>query len=641
MVMPFVRSVSRCVLASALVGFIASSAFAGGPVKVAFWNMMSGKGVDALPGHNAPFIDTPNCTDPTQPLNAWGVGATQAQLNTIKNDSAVIAMGVAEAWTSVCASHEAIREYLGWAATTGEQNGVGLIAKYGFAGPAQWQQLDTSLNTSPNDTAWVVRAPVCLNAACSQSMPVYTGHWYGTGSSWQTSYDRQAQQTATFLTSTSNGLPHVLVGDLNTFEGSAPVCSQSPNNTSLGYLRSAGYLDAWLTIHGAAEGYTGMADRAGCGVPEGYTWKRIDYAWTPASYQPIDIERWAMTTPGDASPSDHYAIVVTLPYPGTPVTPPPPPPTPPTSTYWTSLVNATANGAILQKTSGCGTCFDAGAIGTQTIGAGQSIGFSVVGGQRLFAGLSSDLSSSTSYVIDYAFSFWPNGTFEIREKNLYRTDGTYAPTDTFAVAVAGTVAQYYQNGALVYTSQTPVTGPLVFDTSLASIGATVQNLGSGSTGVPPPAPSSPTDVVWTLLVKATATGSTLTKTGTCSTCFDAGAISQQPITGDATFSFSVGAGQRLFAGLGHDMTSNPGFMIDYAFSFWPNATFEIRENNIYKAEGVSAPGDVFSVTVVSGVVNYYRNGTLVYTSKTPVSGPLVADTSLSTTGATVSAATIK
>ena len=36
---------------------------------------MSGKGVAALPGHLAPFTNTPNCTDATQPLNAWGVGA--------------------------------------------------------------------------------------------------------------------------------------------------------------------------------------------------------------------------------------------------------------------------------------------------------------------------------------------------------------------------------------------------------------------------------------------------------------------------------------------------------------------------------------------------------------------------------------
>ena len=69
---------------------------------------------------------------------------------------------------------------------------MALVAKYGFAGPEQWQQLDTSLNSSPTDTMWALRVPVCLDAACSQSMPVYVAHWYGTGANGTTSYNNQA-----------------------------------------------------------------------------------------------------------------------------------------------------------------------------------------------------------------------------------------------------------------------------------------------------------------------------------------------------------------------------------------------------------------------------------------------------------------
>lgn len=465
------RGFSACVLAVAMIATGARCAVAADTVKVAFWNMMSGQGVDALPGHDAPFIDTSNCTDTAQPLNAWGVGATQAQLDQIASDPALVAIGVSEAWA--CASKENIREHLGWASTTDEQNGVSLIAKFGFAGPEQWQQLDTSLNTNPDDTAWVVSAPVCLDAACSQSMLVFVAHWYGTGPNETTSYETQALQTATFVTTIANGQPLVLVGDLNVWEGAegVRVCGQTPTNTALPYLRSAGYIDAWVTVNGDAEGYTGMVDRAGCGDPEGYAWKRIDYAWTPGWFQPIDIQRFARLPVGDASPSDHYGIVVTLPNPYGATAPP--------TTVWTSLVNATADGATLQKTSGCDTCFDAGAIGTQPVVADGSITFSVGTGQRLFAGLGADQSASTSYLIDYAFSFWPNGAFEIREKNVYRTEGTYVGTDTFTVAIEGMVVNYYQNGALVYTSQTPVSCALVFDTSLASIGATVQILSPG------------------------------------------------------------------------------------------------------------------------------------------------------------------
>src|SRR5207342_97046 len=101
-------------------------------------------------------------------------------------------------------------------------------------------------------------------------------------------------------------------------------------------------------------------------------------------------------------------------------TPTPAPAPAPTTSVWTSLVKAVANGATLQKTSGCGDCFDSGAIGTVPVTSGGSVVFSVSSGQRLFVGLGSDMTSSTSYAIDYAFSFWPGGTWEIREKNAYR-----------------------------------------------------------------------------------------------------------------------------------------------------------------------------------------------------------------------------
>jgi len=54
------RRVSTCALALLITPSSAVSAFAGtATVKVAFWNVMSGKGVAALPGHLAPFTNTP------------------------------------------------------------------------------------------------------------------------------------------------------------------------------------------------------------------------------------------------------------------------------------------------------------------------------------------------------------------------------------------------------------------------------------------------------------------------------------------------------------------------------------------------------------------------------------------------------
>ena len=231
------------------------------------------------------------------------------------SDPSVIALGVNEAWT--CASPENIRKALGWKSATREQNGVAVIARHGFAGPDQWLQLDTSLNTNPADTMWVVRAPVCLDAACTQSMPVYTAHWYAMGLSSATSYNRQAQQTAQYLQATSGGQPHVFVGDLNVWEGRRQSATRVPNNIALSSLRAAGYMDAWSTSTARRRDIRAWSTAPGAAMPEGYPFKRIDYAWTPASFPPIAHAAIRIVTPGDASPSDHFGVVVTVPYPGT------------------------------------------------------------------------------------------------------------------------------------------------------------------------------------------------------------------------------------------------------------------------------------------------------------------------------------
>ena len=274
--------------------------------KVGWFNIQSGKGEAPLPGHPSSFVENLNCTDPSQPLNAWGVGVIQAELKAkIGADPSVIALGVTEAWT--CGSPDNVRNALGWPARTAEHNGLSLLARYGFAAPEQWIQLDTSSNVTPNDTKWTVRAVVCVDAACKDSVIVYATHWLGNGVDGLLTYDKQLHQTLDFMAQDASK-PHLLIGDLNTFEGAAPVCSQSPNNNLLGTLRAAGYVDLWPAIHGDAEGYTGMANRAKCGVPEGYAWKRIDYAWLKG-LEPRGMTRFAMAPPGDGAPSDHYGII--------------------------------------------------------------------------------------------------------------------------------------------------------------------------------------------------------------------------------------------------------------------------------------------------------------------------------------------
>ena len=273
--------------------------------KLAFYNIRSGIGIQPLRHRHAPFAETVNCNPTMGAINAWGVGIVQAELaKAIKSDPLVLALGLAEAWN--CASPGNVRQVLGWKADSSERNGVAIVARYGFAGKVVWLELDTSRNNNRRDTMWIVRGSVCTEASCNASIDLYAAHWSGTGPQAQETFDRQAQQSVEFMAQSAG--PHALLGDLNVFEGSGTVCRQQPKNTTLAYLRRAGYVDAWPAIHGDAEGYTGMVNRAGCGVPEGYVWKRIDYAWSKR-LTPVSITRFGIAAPGEAAPSDHLGIV--------------------------------------------------------------------------------------------------------------------------------------------------------------------------------------------------------------------------------------------------------------------------------------------------------------------------------------------
>jgi Bacterial Ig domain len=324
-------------LACLLTGSVANAQ----TFKLAYWNIKSGKGQIALPGYPATFVDTSNCTDPTQPLNAWGVGLVPQELAKLAADPRIVALGLGEAW--ICGNSQRVRAALGWAATVTDQNGVSIVARYGFAGPLQWKQLDTSKAANPTDTKWVVRARVCLDAVCSNSIEVFTAHWGGGGSEVM---DVQAQETVTFMSALPAGEPHVLIGDLNVFETSTS-CASTPLFTPLAKLRNANYTDAWNYLNGSAAGYTGMTNRAGCGNPIGSTFKRIDYAWS-RNLLPVSMQRFAMVPPGEGAPSDHYGIIIEYPSPGSSA---PPDTTPPIASITSPAPAATTSGVATVVTS--------------------------------------------------------------------------------------------------------------------------------------------------------------------------------------------------------------------------------------------------------------------------------------------------
>ncbi len=144
------------------------------------------------------------------------------------------------------------------------------------------------------------------------------------------------------------------------------------------------------------------------------------------------------------------------------------------------------------------------------------------------------------------------------------------------------------------------------------------------------------DVEWTAQVNTSSTGSTLSKT-TAAAGWDAGAISTQGI-------ISPGGYLEVSAALGPNVAmvglangnSNPGYSdIDYALYF-ASGTLYIYEGGLNRGSfGTLVASDKLRVSVESGVVKYRKNGNLLYTSALDPTYPLLVDSSLHSSGATL------
>jgi hypothetical protein len=137
-------------------------------------------------------------------------------------------------------------------------------------------------------------------------------------------------------------------------------------------------------------------------------------------------------------------------------------------------------------------------------------------------------------------------------------------------------------------------------------------------------------VTWTNLVNVSTNGSTLQRndstqgwtagaSGTSTLSSGNGSVQ---VTADATTT-----GRMI--GLTHTESSPSYADISYAIELQSGGTIDIYELGQWRASmGTYAVGDVLKVAVQSGVVNYYRNSTLLYSSRVMPSYPLKADASL-------------
>jgi hypothetical protein len=322
---------------------------------------------------------------------------------------------------------------------------------------------------------------------------------------------------------------------------------------------------------------------------------------------------------------------------------------------WANVVGATASGNGLTKTATAGWG-NSGAVSTRALASGDGfVEFTAEEANTARVCGFSDADSAQTYQdIKYGINAHLSGNIYIYESGVQRSQngntsfGTYAAGDTFRVAVEGGVVKYYQNSTLLYTSAVAPTYPLLVDTALYSAGATISDAYlAGSLATVLPDGTVLRDVTWTNLVGATASGSDLTKTGT-TTGWNAGASSTQSLaSGDGFVEFTTGeANTAKICGLSDTDSSQVIADIKYGFDLHLSGNIYIYESGVQRSVGGNtsfgtyAAGDKFRVAVEGGVVKYYRNSTLLYTSTVAPTYPLLVDASFYNTGATVKGAVV-
>jgi len=148
------------------------------------------------------------------------------------------------------------------------------------------------------------------------------------------------------------------------------------------------------------------------------------------------------------------------------------------------------------------------------------------------------------------------------------------------------------------------------------------------------------NVTWTNVVGVSASGNSLTKTA-ATAWGNAGAASSQSITaGDGYVEFTATETTTYrMCGLSHADSDQNYASIDFAI--FPTATasnnvLQVYESGVYRGDfGTYAAGDRLRVAIEGGVVKYKKNGVVFYTSSVTPTYPLLVDTSLYSTGATL------
>ncbi len=238
----------------------------------------------------------------------------------------------------------------------------------------------------------------------------------------------------------------------------------------------------------------------------------------------------------------------------------------------------------------------------------------------LSVGLSPVKLSNHWGMTKYNILFRPNngGRFDIKEYSgtpVYNQP--FNAGDIFRIERVGTTIYYKRNGITFHTSSMQsIDEELVGDIGMRDMNSTIQNL--RIVGGTKQFKDRTTNIL-TL-------GKKIRKTSL--TGWNSGFSSESKIQGDGYVEWIAGnRGKALMLGLSDSDTNVHYNTIDYAFYMYHSGSLMVYESGIYKGSiaGGYKAGDVLRVERSGGTIKYYKNGTVVFTSATTTTAPLLID----------------
>jgi hypothetical protein len=250
----------------------------------------------------------------------------------------------------------------------------------------------------------------------------------------------------------------------------------------------------------------------------------------------------------------------------------------------------------------------------------------------------SNLNTGTFTATSINAGVAPSYQWKLNGSNVGTNSATYVNASLLANDIITCVLTPDLGGCntTVYTSNAIVNKPVPL---VSSIEFNIQ----GTAIVAPACRRAEESVVWTFasLSNVVATANSLNKIQSNGN-WDGGAASVNTVKNNGYFQFTVSEINRSrVVGLSATNTDANFTSIQYGFNLTNSAVLLIVESNNNRGSFATyAVNDVLRIAVESGVVRYYRNGTLLYTSLVAPTLPLLVDVSINQVGGTVTNAVV-